>query len=209
MHRNARLIFEKHAKPLFQTGTSVLEIGPDQKPSTFQKLVGGSVAKWDTLDLDPVASPTFLATKEYSFPVPSNAYDIVLSGQVIEHVRKIWRWFPELGRICKPGGLVITVNPISWQYHEAPVDCWRIYPEGMRALADDPGLETLSSTWECLEFDRIPFLPRQLRERKDWLMLLFGPLWVMNRVLKLPFQGSFDTLTIARKPLTTNGHSST
>ena len=40
------------------------------------------------------------------FPAPSGAYDIVFSGQVIEHVRKIWLWIKELTRICKVGGLV-------------------------------------------------------------------------------------------------------
>lgn len=70
------------------------------------------------------------------FPVPSDSYDILLSGRVIEHVRKIWRWFPEVARMCKPGGLVMTMNPVSWHYHEAPVDCWRPYPGGMKALAD-------------------------------------------------------------------------
>lgn len=203
MHRNSQLIFDKYAKPFFKSGVCVLEIGPDQNPSTFQELIGGNVARWDTLDLDSVyaAKPTYRATKEYSYPVPSDQYDIVLSGQVIEHVRKIWRWFPELARMCKPGGFVITIGPVSWQYHEAPVDCWRIYPEGMRALADDAGLETITSTWECIELDRIHLLPQRLRARKDWLMLLYGPLFVLQRSLKLPLNGSFDTITIARKPL--------
>jgi hypothetical protein len=95
---------------------------------------------------------------------------------------------------------VITINPVSWHYHEAPVDCWRIYPEGMKALADDAGLEVLLSTWESVEFDRMSFLPRRVRDEKRFLMLLFGPFWFMHRILKTPFQGSFDTITIARKP---------
>lgn len=206
MHRNAQLIMEKHGKPFFKPGLSVLELGPDGAPSTFQKLVGRDAAKWDTLDIATTyTSPTWLVTDAYKFPVPSNAYDIVISGQVIEHVPKIWRWFPELARMCKPGGLVITINPVSWHYHEAPVDCWRIYPEGMKALADDAGLEVLSSTWESVEFDKVPFLPQRVRAEKRFLMLLFGPFWAMSRVLRLPFQGSFDTITIARKPLTLNG----
>jgi SAM-dependent methyltransferase len=206
MHRNAQLIFEKYGKPFFQPGISVLEIGPDGAPSTFQRLMGSGVAQWDTLDIGTVfTKPTYLVTDEYRFPVPSDTYDIVLSGQVIEHVRKIWRWFPELARMCKPGGLVITINPVSWQYHEAPVDCWRIYPEGMKALADDAGLETVMSTWECVEFDRVPFLPQRLREKKHLLMLLYGPLWSLSRILKVPFQGSFDTITIARKPIASAG----
>jgi hypothetical protein len=33
-------------------------------------------------------------------------------------------------------GMSSSVNPVSWVFHEAPVDCWRIYPEGMKALLE-------------------------------------------------------------------------
>jgi SAM-dependent methyltransferase len=200
MHRNSRLIFDKYATPFFTPGLSVLEIGPDGSPSTFQKRVGSQVARWDTLDIATgFTQPTYLAAEEYTFPVPSNTYDIVLSSQVIEHVRKIWRWFPEVARVCKPGGVVITINPVSWHYHECPVDCWRIYPDGMRALADDAGLEVLSSTWESVEFERLRFLPQRMRAKKKFMMFLFGPFWLVSRVAGTSFQGAFDTITIARK----------
>jgi len=106
MHRNAQLMFDAYGKSFFKPGLSVLEIGPDASPSTFQKLTRANSVRWDTLDIaSKHAPPTYLVTDDYSFPVPDNAYDIVLSGQVIEHVRKIWRWFPELARMVKPGGL--------------------------------------------------------------------------------------------------------
>lgn len=206
MHRNCELILDKHGKKYFKPGVSVLEVGPDASPSTFQKLVGNQAARWDTLDIaTKYVQPTYLVTDNYKFPVPSDTYDIVLSGNVIEHVPKIWRWFPEIARMCKPGGLVITINPVTWHYHEAPVDCWRIYPEGMKALAEDAGLEVVLSDWVSGEYDRIPFIPKRVRAEKRFLMLLYGPLWAMHRGLKFPFVGSFDTITIARKPVNYNG----
>ena len=129
----------------------VLEIGPDKFPSTYCSLVADRSITWDTLDLWQDARLTYSATSEYSFPAPSDTYDIVLSGQVIEHVRKIWLWIRELTRVCKVGGLVITINPVSWPYHEHPIDCWRAYPEGMRALYEDASLEVLLSIFESLE----------------------------------------------------------
>jgi hypothetical protein len=57
----------------------------------------------------------------------------------------------EVARVCKPGGLVVTINPVSWKYHLAPVDCWRIYPDGMKALYEDAGLEMRESVCESLE----------------------------------------------------------
>ena len=128
----------------------VLEVGPDGFPSTYQKLVADPSIRWDTIDIYDSDKLTYRAASEYSFPIADGMYDIVLSGQVIEHVKKIWRWMNELARVCKPGGLVITINPVSWPFHEYPVDCWRIFPDGMRALYEDAGLTTRLAVFENL-----------------------------------------------------------
>jgi SAM-dependent methyltransferase len=151
MHLNSILLFEKYAKPLFTAGMKVLEIGPDGFPSSYRKIVADETISWETLDIYASDKLTYPSTAEYSFPIPADTYDIVLSGQVIEHVKKIWVWTKEVARVCKPGGRVITINPVSWIFHEHPVDCWRIYPEGMKALYEDAGLEMQLSQFESLE----------------------------------------------------------
>jgi SAM-dependent methyltransferase len=140
MHINSALLFDKFVKSYFYSGQKVLEVGPNGHPSSFCTAVGNSGVEWQTVDIFRDDRLTYLASDPYSFPISDNTFDIVFSGQVIEHVRKPWIWIKELARICKPGGRVITINPVSWPYHEAPVDCWRIYPEGMRALYEEAGL---------------------------------------------------------------------
>jgi hypothetical protein len=51
MHLNSRLIFEKHAKPLFRDGMRVLEIGPDGFPSTYRRIVGNDTIAWENIDM--------------------------------------------------------------------------------------------------------------------------------------------------------------
>lgn len=200
MHSNSRLLFDKFAKDHFRSGIRVLEIGPDDFPSTYRSTVeaaGNAVAAWDTLDLYANPRLTFVAESEYRFPIADETYDIVLSGQVLEHVRKPWVWIRELARVCRSGGTVITINPVSWPYHQAPIDCWRVYPEGMKALYEEAALEVLTSVWESLErpgFRRyIPgasmenySLPRRLVSR--WLGRL-----------GIPVERAYDTVTIGRK----------
>src|SRR5438105_10645013 len=145
MHQNSKLRFEKYAKKFVRPGIRVLEIGPD-KFASYRNIIADRSITWDTVNLAARGDgATYIATGEYSFPVADNSYDIVLSGQVMEHVRKIWIWMRELTRVCKPGGHVITVVPCSWPYHEAPYDCWRVFPEGMRALYEDAGLSVTLS----------------------------------------------------------------
>ncbi len=154
MHPNSLAIFNKYAMPALRTlnHPKILEVGPDVYPSSYQTLVqqqGGTFSCWHTIDMiQSKACVNFLSKSEYDFDLFSEEYDVVISGQVIEHVRKIWRWMPEIARVCKREGMVITINPVNWEYHRAPVDCWRIYPEGMRALYDDAGLEVFTSEFE-------------------------------------------------------------
>jgi SAM-dependent methyltransferase len=200
LHPNSLLLFERYALPHLRAGMNVLEIGPDRIPSSFRSRAGGDVASWDTLDLAPRTGLTHTASDEYSFPIAADNYDVVLSAQVIEHVRRIWVWIEEIARVCKPGGRVITIAPLSWPYHEAPVDCWRIYPEGMRALYEQAGLQVDLCVLDSLEAEGIPrpvaggsAKPTNSRHPGRYLRKLAGRLgW--------PTPCSYDTVTIGTKP---------
>jgi SAM-dependent methyltransferase len=193
MHRNSLLLFDRYARSLIQPGHSVLEIGGSLSGSLFKRLCA-DIPSWQTLDLFSSPDVTWTAKSEYEFPCESNTFDIIFSAQVIEHVKKPWRWLPELQRVCKPGGHVITINPVNWPYHEAPVDCWRIYPEGMKALYEDAALEVLLCKTESLELSTLKFFTLHgsytyaLREGLRRL-----------KAVDRPFVRAFDTITIGRK----------
>lgn len=192
MHLNSQLLFKKHAQPLLKSGQRILEIGPDGHPSTFRKFVGELDVTWDTIDIFDDSRLTYRTNGEYSFPIPDDTYDVVLSAQVVEHVRKTWVWIKELNRVCKPGGIVLTINPVSWGYHEAPIDCWRIYPEGMRTLHEEAGLHTELSVCESLE----PLsysVKRFVRVATDAVTRFRRPAHGFPPIL--------DTISVGRKPL--------
>jgi SAM-dependent methyltransferase len=212
VHLNSRLLFERYAKPYFDDGPRVLELGPDREPSTYWALAGRPRSEWHTADLEAAigsdgahrftpggpATVTHVMASEYELPVPDQAYDIVLSGQVMEHVRRVWRWMGELARVCRPGGHVITISPVSWPFHEVPFDCWRAYPEGMRALSEEAGLEVVLCRCESLE-------PRPTRNWYPGLSYAHvahrGRLGeAVKRVIGWPLPVAVDTITIARKP---------
>lgn len=199
MHENSQLLFSHWAARHFASGLKVLEVGPDSFPSTYETVIGRRVAVWDTVGLARDGRLTFRNSSEYSFPISDGVYDIVLSGQVIEHVRKPWLWIREVARVCRPGGLVITISPVSWPYHEAPIDCWRAYPEGMRALYGEAGLRVLLCRWESLE------TPGYRAYRPGASAAYQPQTWqwrLMRRIeswFGLPVERAYDTITIGCK----------
>lgn len=91
--------------------------------------------------------------------------------------------------------LFITVNQAGWPYHEAPIDCWRAYPDGMISLYEDSGLSTIISKCECLEISsnkrRLPgrTMGKGLYALASNILSKFGYL----------IECSSDTITIGRK----------
>jgi SAM-dependent methyltransferase len=206
MHDNSLLMFERYARQRFAAGMRVLEIGGTVQGSSYRRAVDDPSIAWETLDMVARPGVSHVAVDEYHYPLPDDRYDVVLSGQVAEHVRQIWRWMAELRRIVKPGGLLITISPVSWPYHEAPCDCWRLYPQAMSALCESADLQLELCQWESLEAKRYPRVrpgrgrnihnPKS-RKRYRWyrVLSLFG----------YPVEVAYDMLSIARKPAAAGG----
>jgi len=197
MHPNSKLLFEKYAKPLFRNGMKVLEIGPDKHFSTYEGAVKDKIQSitWETLDMFHSKSLTYFSRDEYKFPIPDGTFDIVLSGNVIEHVRKTWVWIKELARVCKRGGYVITTTPVSWFYHPFPVDCWRIYADGMKALYEEAGLNIELCKTETLEVTNYNRLTpgRSCKPGRGGLKLFF------RKLMRRKIVCAFDTIAVGRK----------
>jgi len=201
MHQNSKLMFREYGLEFFRSRMRVLEIGPDEVPTPYQLIVDDRTLVWHTLDVADNPRLRYPRSAPYSFPIADDSYDIVLSGQVLEHVPRIWHWIEELSRVCVPGGFVITINPVSWPYHEAPVDCWRVYPEGMKALYDEAGLNVVLSTWGSLEIPNYrTYLPGRSPEFQGRWLRVWRP---FQRLLRLPVERAYDTVTVGRKKLST------
>src|SRR5262245_23082628 len=147
MHSNSLHAFGRFGLPYFQAGMKVLEVGPDPQ-WICRNLVArqGVIYHFADITNSHANEPGFTPTRgEYTIDCPEGTFDIVFSANVIEHVPKVWKWIAELARVVRAGGLVICVNPVSWPFHEAPRDCWRLFPEAYKALFDETGLDHVFS----------------------------------------------------------------
>ncbi len=109
--------------------------------------------QWDYIgvDLSPGENVDMVLSDPYNWlEIESCSIDVVISGQTFEHIAYFWKTMTEIARILKPGGLCCIIAPSGGLEHRYPVDCWRFYPDGFRALAEYAGLETLNvaTQWE-------------------------------------------------------------
>ncbi len=209
MKENVRLLFEKYARASFGPDQSVLEVGAGGGRSELLTLAGSDAKVWHTLDVSKGPELTYSGADPYHYPIPDETYDIVIASQVLEHVPKVWVWIKELARVCRKGGRVITINPMGYPYHGTEVcgDCWRVYPEGMRALYDEAGLRVELSVCETLE---VPGY------RRYWPRYSFFDLpWPARLIMRalapigFPIVCAEDTITIGQKPLDGSPHENT
>jgi SAM-dependent methyltransferase len=223
MHLNSELIFSKYGLSCFRSGLKVLEIAPASFPSRYQELAGDPSMKWETIDfvsteyIDQAAvkNLTYELKSPYSFPLEDESYDIVLSGQVLEHVEKIWVWLKELKRVVKKGGLIITINPVSWIYHEAPIDCWRVYPSGIKALAEEAGLVVEFARFESVELEQLKqqdpgvytipgrsyaycYSPKKLAVISKWNKFI-RKVPKAGFFLPIPIEVAYDTISVLKR----------
>lgn len=69
--------------------------------------------------------------------VSDNSYDVIISGQLFEHLGFFWITMGEIDRILRPGGICCIIAPSGGPKHGvADSDCYRFYEDGMRALAN-------------------------------------------------------------------------
>jgi len=95
-------------------------------------------AKWKYfgLDLEAGDNVDIVVSDPYNWKeVPNNFADVVISGQAFEHIEFPWLTIKEIYRVLKSGGICCIIAPSSGPEHKYPYDCWRFYPDGMRALA--------------------------------------------------------------------------
>ena len=102
---------------------------------------------WNYTGLDLVAGPNvdIVPDTPYEYPFSPGKFDIVISGQAVEHVEDIFRWSAELYRVLKPGGQICIIGPSTGLIHHRP-DYWRILPDGMVALLHSAGFKDIVLT---------------------------------------------------------------
>jgi SAM-dependent methyltransferase len=112
----------------------VLDYGCGGSP--YRSLFSG---EYDRADIAENPDRNITLSEDSLLPAEINPYDLILSTQVLEHVRNPALYLSECHRALRPGGeLVITTHGL-FEDHPCPHDFWRWTVEGLSVALEDAG----------------------------------------------------------------------
>lgn len=130
---------------------TIFDLGSMAIGGSYRDIFSEARWRYTGLDLTKGENVDLVLSDPYNWlEIDSESVDVLVSGQAFEHIEYFWETIREIARILKPGGLCCIIAPSGGPEHKYPVDCWRFYPDGFRALNRYAGLELLevSTQWE-------------------------------------------------------------
>lgn len=120
-----------------QDTIKLLDVGSYGVNGTYKEIFSDSPRYLYTgLDVTPGPNVDYVPSDAYRWSgLEDESFDAIISGQAFEHIEYPWLIIEEMNRVLKTNGLICIVAPSRGPEHKYPVDCWRYYPDGFRALA--------------------------------------------------------------------------
>jgi SAM-dependent methyltransferase len=133
MAREIRALAAKLGRP----GSVVIDYGCGNMP--YRPLFEAAGCRY--LGADFEGTPDIAIGPEGHIDVADASADLVVSFQVLEHVRDLGAYFAEARRVLKPGGRLLLSTHGVWLYHAHPEDHRRWTRQGLVAEINGFGFE--------------------------------------------------------------------
>ena len=120
------------------TSLNVLDVGSRQvvnQKLSHRELFDLECCRYTGVDLEAGRNVDVVLDKPYGLPFDDNSMDVIICGQVFEHIPFFWVTALEFARVVRTDGFIILSAPSRGHVHDNP-DCWRFYEQGYAALAE-------------------------------------------------------------------------
>lgn len=126
----------------------VLDVGSYDVNGNYRELFNGRKNIIYT-GLDMVEGPNVDYVPEDSYDwkeLHDNSFDFIISGNAFEHIEYPWLTICEIYKKLKDSGFACIIAPNAIGEHRYPVDCYRYFSDGFRALAKWAGFTVINVT---------------------------------------------------------------
>lgn len=125
---------------------TIYDIGSQDLNGSYRRFFTADNWRYFGIDMSTGKNVDIVLSSAYHWKeLTSDSADVVISGQTLEHIEFPWLTMLEISRVLKPGGLCCIIAPAGGYEHKYPVDCWRIFPDGFRALAKISDIEVIET----------------------------------------------------------------
>jgi SAM-dependent methyltransferase len=196
--RDLRTAIAALASRVARKGATALDFGCGSKP--YEAIFTAAGVRYLGADFDGRGDLAVDAAGHLK--VQNQSADLVLSFQVLEHVRDLRTYFAEARRVLRPDGSLILSTHGTWLFHPHPEDHRRWTRQGLCAEIADHGFEVIDCvpvvgplawttivrlTCACYALRRIPLVGRTMSRllalvmnARAWLEDIITPDWVKN-----------------------------
>jgi len=128
----------------------ILDVGSYNVNGSYKHLFDEKCCFYTGLDMEAGPNVDIVPKQTYKWrEIENDKYDVVISGQALEHIEFFWVTISEIVRVTKKDGIICIIAPNGFEEHRYPVDCWRFFTDGMVALARYYGLEIIHAHTNC------------------------------------------------------------
>ncbi|MDO5861103.1 bifunctional 2-polyprenyl-6-hydroxyphenol methylase/3-demethylubiquinol 3-O-methyltransferase UbiG [Methanobrevibacter sp.] len=141
MHKSSMLKMEYFKTTYLNPNDNlkILDIGSFDKTGNYNYGMVLNEKNWTYhgLDLKEGNNVDIIVENPYDWQeVEEESYDVVITGQALEHIEFFWLTLEQINRVLKPGGFCCIIVPSAGPVHKNPYDCYRFQDDGVKALAE-------------------------------------------------------------------------
>lgn len=126
---------------------SVIDIGSCDTNGTYKQFFDQSKYCYTGLDIEKGKNVDMVPKHPYKWTeIEDEAFDVVISGQLFEHIEFFWLTMAEMARILKKGGYIAIITSKNSVLHRYPINCYHFETDGMIALARYCNLDILHAS---------------------------------------------------------------
>lgn len=119
----------------------------DQPHKTYLRLFEDIPGlEWVVCDIKAHPSVDYVMTGPYRLPFADETFDLVISGQMLEHCSNPFKSVAEMKRVLKVGCCLALAAPSAGPRHDKQ-DGWRFMDDGFRFIAEDVGGIEIVADW--------------------------------------------------------------
>lgn len=163
----------------YESKVRVLDVGSCDVNGSYKQYFPTEIFEYHGLDMCEGKNVDIVPKYAYDWSeVENESFDVVISGQCLEHVEFPWVIFFEMCKVMKPNGLMCILTPRSQNRHRFPVDTFRYDVDGYIAL--------------CKYYNLIPLHVSQnkapITATKEWFSHLGDCMLVAKKTRKMDWR---------------------